>query len=97
MQYGPFRPLGSTVPVSASTTSAPAAIPTGNAALRIFNSTSAIAFFKTGSGDQTATTTDTPVAPNSVEVFTVPESHNGFACVLSTGTGTVYATRGEGV
>src|SRR2546430_240478 len=95
--YGPFRPVGSSVSVAASTQSALTSMPKGSAAMRVFNSSGAVAFFRTGVGDQLAVATDTPLAPNSVEVFTVPEGHDCFACILASSTGTIYVTRGEGL
>src|SRR5437762_2020452 len=93
---GPFRPVSPSASVPASTTSNYTPIPKGSAALRVFNNSSAIAFWRTGVDTQTADPlVDLPAAPNSVEVFTVPEAHDCFACVLPSGTGTVYVTRRE--
>jgi len=78
------------VSISASTTSANAALPTD---LAICNPTTAIAFVRTGTSAPTAVTTDNFVGPSSTKVFRIGPKDTHLAVILSTGTGTIYACR----
>lgn len=95
-----FLPKTTTKTISASTTSASAtwtdADKSGDC-LRIFNSTAGVAFVRIGRGAQTATTADIPIAPNAAEVIGCNDNSDTVAVILSTGTGSVYATKGEGI
>lgn len=97
MLIGSFHPLGATATIAASTASANGEIGTGGDAIRVFNSTVNIGFFRTSSAGTTATAADIPIAPNSVEVFRIPQDHDNFAVILAAGAGNVYVTRGQGI
>jgi len=92
----PFRPAG-TAHVSATTSAASIALVGGGNAVLIYNSTSATAFFRLGgAGALTATTSDTPV-PAGARMLVGAGPFVSYASVLlSTGTGTVYFTLGDG-
>lgn len=86
--------------ISGSTTSASAtwgAADQGGDCIRVFNSTTAIAYIKYGKGAQTATSADLPIAPGGVEVIGVSDGVDTVAVLLSTGTGSVYVTKGTGL
>lgn len=106
----PFQPAGgtgasATVTVAASTTTASGSLADSvtrgqagaSTTLRVFNATSAIAFWRVTKGSSSAVNTDTPVGPGVTEVFTVPATVDTFSVILSAGTGNVYATLGEGM
>lgn len=92
----PFRPAGS-VGVSASTTAANVALAGGGQAVLIYNASSAVAFFRLGGASAlSAGTADTPVPPGSRMLVDAGPFVTNAAVVLSTGTGMVYFTRGDG-
>jgi hypothetical protein len=101
----PFQPLGKTSAVSASTTSASiqlsvvanqvqVANPTTGVAFVIFCSTS-VCTAAAGSGG--TSTSDYPVAAGATIVLTVPNNTTWAAVILSTSTGLVYLTPGQGL
>lgn len=95
-----FQAMTPTLTISGSTTTASAAWGASQNAgdcLRVFNSTTAIAFIHYGNGAQTATTADIPIAPGAVEVIQVGGYADTVAVILSTGTGSVYVTKGSGL
>jgi hypothetical protein len=54
--------------------------------VRVFNTCSAIAFVKFGnSSGLTASTSDIPLAPNSIEIFSVSTSYSYASVVLAAG------------
>jgi hypothetical protein len=63
--------------------------------VRIVNSGSVVVFVRTGKGAQTATVTDTAVAPNATLVL-FKSNDDGIAAICATGTAAVYATPGYG-
>lgn len=73
----------------------------GRVQVRIWNSATVTVFIKAGTASVTAATTDTPVPPGAVEVFTFPgtsdQSPLYIAGITSSGSGTVYLTTGDGV
>jgi hypothetical protein len=97
-----FSPIGDSVTVAASTTSASGVLPAGSTSsivaktLRVYNGTASVAFFRTGAAAGTAVATDTFVAPGGTEVFNVPSNVTSFDVILATGTGNVYAQLGGG-
>ncbi len=92
----PFRPAG-TVGASASTTAANVALVGGGQAVLVYNATTANAFFRLGGASAlTATISDTPVPPGARMLVDAGPFVTNAAVVLSTGTGTVYFTRGDG-
>lgn len=92
----PFRPAG-TVAVAASTTAANAALVGGGQAVLVYNASAGVAFFRLGGASAlSAGTTDTPVPPGSRMLVDAGPFVNHAAVVLSSGTGTVYFTLGDG-
>lgn len=91
----PFRPLA-TVTLAASTTAASATLPLTGDALRIVNGTAAIAFVAIGKGTATATTASYPVPPGEAALIAAGPYIDVVAVLLSSGSGNVYATVGEG-
>lgn len=95
MSLKSFEP-GTTVSLAASTTSANVSLGSGTGnSLRVYNPTASIAFVRWGGGAQTATTSDLPIAPGSVEEFRKSNSDN-VAAILAAGSGTLYFTPGSG-
>ena len=99
----PFSTYGNTLALAVSTTSASAALPNaslltrGGQVVRIYNATSAPAFFRPSpTASPTAVTTDTFVAPGVVEIFSLPPNTSHVAAILTAGTGTLYIQRGLG-
>lgn len=101
-----FLPIAS-IRVDASTTSKRVALPADGRHVRIFNNTGSLAWVNLGGNTVTAAipAVDTagpgfPVAPYSVEVFRENPSSatttTHIAVILSSGTGMVNVTVGEG-
>lgn len=92
-----FAP-GATTAVSASTSTASGALSGTGTSVRINNASGQRAFFKFGTSAVTAATTDTPMEAGVTEVFVRdPVAQTYIAVILATGSGTVYATPGEGI
>jgi hypothetical protein len=92
----PFRPAG-TAAAAASTTAATVALNGGGGALLIYNAASATAFFRLGGASGlTATMADTPVPPGGQMLVDAGPFVSNAAVILSSGTGTVYFTLGDG-
>ena len=101
----PFTPApGATASISATTTSARAAIlqrPTGAHQLRLFNPGPSTVFWTYGDGAVTAATTDVPLPAGAIEVVTLsnpasaPVTH--VAAITASGTATLYVTTGQGL
>lgn len=96
----PFQPASTTGTIAASTTTASftwtSDVNHGDC-LRVYNSTAAIVFVRHGPSPQTAVITDIPIGPGLERVFRVADRGDTVAVILSTGTGNVYVTKGEGV
>lgn len=100
-----FQQTAAPINISASTTTASGTmiVPSGQGlvepykVIRIANLTSATAYWRSGIGAQTAVTTDCAIPSTSVELFTIPASHDTIAVILSTGTGTVQVVAGAGL
>lgn len=99
-----FYPISS-IRVDCSTTSKRVALPANATNVRIYNNTASVAWVNIGSSSVTAAipALDTagpgfPIAPGTVENFTEAPSGNAthIAVVLSSGTGVVNVTVGEG-
>ncbi len=88
-----FAPT-STVKLSAILTSVSASIPTGTTALRIYNSGPSPVFIRWGTGAQTATANDLPLASGATEMFG-KSSANDTVAAISTGMATVYVSAGN--
>jgi hypothetical protein len=95
----PFMPYGT---VSLAATSS-----TGSVALsRARNQTVVITapagnsgpvFIKFGDSDVEAAATDFPILPGTVQTFHIVEDWTHVAGILASGTGTIYASAGDGV
>jgi len=95
--YKNFIP-GSTVSVSATTTTARATLGTSPVTRRdvlMHNAGTTLVFFKFGDSTVTATTSDTPLPAGAYAIFHAND-HTHVACITSTGSATVYATVGFG-
>jgi len=80
--------------ISASTTSASAAIPsTGAQFIRVVNPTTALCYVATGAGSATATAANIAVGAYSTEVLQIATGDTHVAVLLSTGTGTIPVSR----
>lgn len=94
MSLKSFEP-GTTTTISASTTSANASIGSSGNVIRIYNSGTVPVFVRWGAGAQTATTSDLPLAPGGVEMFSKFNADN-VAVITASGTASVYVTPGSG-
>ena len=68
----------------------------GHQVIRVYNAGLVTVFCRWGAGAQTATTSDMPVVPGVVEVFSKAPGDDTFAGITASGTATVYTTCGEG-
>jgi hypothetical protein len=92
----PFRPAA-TVSVAASTTSGTVTLAGGGNAVLVFNATSATAFVRFGGATAlTAALTDTPVPAGARMLIGAGPFVKSAAAILSSGSGTVYFTLGDG-
>ncbi len=92
----PFRPSG-TVSAAASTTPTNIALNGGGTAALVYNATPATAFFRlAGANGAAASTADTPVPPGARMLVSAGPFVTHATVVLSTGTGTVYFSLGDG-
>jgi hypothetical protein len=96
MIANPFALNGGTLTVAATTASSSTPYTSGGDTIRVFNSSANIAFIRSGVGTQTAVITDTPVAPNSVALFTIPHTDTQIGIILNAATGTIYVSRSSG-
>ena len=88
-----FAPT-STVKLVPLLSSVSATIPTGTTALRIYNSGPSPAFVRWGTGTQTATANDLPLASGATEMFGKQASHDTVAAI-TTGMATLYVSAGN--
>ena len=88
-----FAPT-STVKLVPLLSSVSATIPTGTTALRIYNSGPSPAFVRWGTGAQTATTNDLPLASGVTEMFGKASANDTVAAV-TTGMATLYVSAGN--
>jgi hypothetical protein len=87
-----FRPSGN-VSLAVTMESATAPLPKGGSSLLITNPTGDLVFVALG---QVATANDTPVLPGTRLLLSCPPFVTAIAAITATGSGTIYATRGEG-
>lgn len=96
----PFSPIfGSTVTISASTTSASVSLSSMTSRpqqIVITNSGSNIAFVRYGIGAQTATVADLPILPNAAVVLSLNPDSDTLAAITASGATAIYATVGNG-
>lgn len=103
--FDTFCPQG-TANIAATTTSANVALPIGcpptgseRPQVRVYNSGTTLAFIAFGDSSVAATASSIPIPPGAsipVEKFSVPFGATHVACILASGTGTVYFTSGFG-
>lgn len=100
-QTNNFNPaFGKQQAISATTSSSSVTLTepgiTGCAALCLYNAGSVIAFARWGVGAQTATTSDMPLPPGTLQVFNKYDADT-VAAITSSGSATVYVMPGQGV
>ena len=95
----PFSPCGDTSSVTAGTTGNDrAAIAAGGKVARVYNAGAAVAYIKFGNSAVTAAlATGLPVAPGSVELFSIAPNTTHMAAIVASGTGVVFVTPGGGI
>jgi hypothetical protein len=92
----PFRPAGTASVVATTTANTVALVGGGNAVL-VYNAASSTAFIRLGGASAlTATISDTPVPAGTRTLVGGGPFVSHAAVILSTGTGTVYFTLGDG-
>jgi hypothetical protein len=96
-----FTPIGATVVLSVTTSSANAARTMinnpGGAELRVVNSGSVAAFVEFGGGSVAATTTASfPILPGTGELFGINPLATHVAAITSSGSTTLHLTTGRG-
>lgn len=98
MSAQPFSRTGNTVAISTGTVSAGAVLPgTLGSCVRVHNPGTVPIAFRLGVGAQTASLTDTVVPAGATEVFSIPPNATHIAAIQASGTGTLYAMRGDGL
>lgn len=58
--------------------------------------TNPVVFIKFGTDPVTAATTDTPILPGSIQIFSVTDTETGIGAITGGTSGTLYVTIGEG-
>lgn len=109
MDLLPFHALdGATITISATTSSGNTNLPmdkmpTGKVQIRFYNAGLVPVFWRksiAGVSGTALVASDTPIAPGSVEVFTLNNNPNapvtGIAAITGSSTATLYATLGAG-
>jgi hypothetical protein len=92
----PFHPTG-TVPVGAGTTSLSVQLQGGGDSIVVTNTTSALAYVRFGADPSVAASqSDMPILPNSRVMLAVNSLITYAAALLSSGSGMVLFTRGDG-
>lgn len=92
----PFRPTG-TVSLSAGTTSTAVALAGGGETVVVTNTSSSLAYVAFGAASSiSATTAGMPVQANTKVTLLVNDLVTHAAAVLTSGSGTVLFTRGDG-
>lgn len=107
----PFKPMmlngvvSNPLNVSASTVAASGSLPStaaqnsDNVSIRVVNETTAVAYLSFGTTNVAAATVANGIhmLPNSERIFRVAADITNVSVLLSTGTGTVSFTRGDGI
>jgi hypothetical protein len=92
----PFRPSG-TASLAATTTAASVALAGGGETVVVTNTAPAVVYIRFGADPTvSASMTDMPVLPNSRVILSVNSLISYASAVLSTGTGAVLFSRGDG-
>ena len=101
--FQPYAGGVGAVSITVTGTSANVAVPKaeGQQTVRLFNSGPNVAFVRFGVGAQTAVATDMALAPNSVEVFSLPEAVSNsptayVAAIAGAAGNTLYIVTGNG-
>lgn len=100
-----FWAMGLTGWIAASTTTANIALSVQAPQIQVFNTSTGIAYVNWGNtsavtasaGSAGTSTSNYPVAPGSVVVISVPIGTNYVAAILSTSSGAVLVTPGQGL
>lgn len=95
----PFRQFGNANVISASTTSARAQLARAREQNVVVSNpiSGSVCFVNFGNSTNVATNADCAVLPGQSRIFSVPESATHIAVLLDTGTGTIYASCGDGI
>jgi hypothetical protein len=92
----PFRPTG-TVSLSVGTSSATVALAGGGDSIVVTNITASLAYVRFGADlSISASVTDMPVMANSKVMLSANALVNFAAAILTTGSGAILFTRGDG-
>jgi hypothetical protein len=94
----PFT-LGGVTTVLTPTTSRDTDTLTNNQGrIRVYSAGPDIGRIRTGvsSADAAAATTDVPIFPGAIEVFSIPSNHTHVSVICASGSTTVYVTTGIG-
>ena len=96
MPFDLFTPsLANTANISATTSSARVAFPSGGRSVRVYNAASVAVFIQFGDASVTATTSHMPIPAGATEAFQIGGATYA-AAITSSGSGTVYFTMGSG-
>lgn len=98
--FGAFAPeFGGGASIAATTTSASATL-TGNSVndteMVVYNPGTTLAFCRWGVGAQTAVAGDAIVPPGTIQAFYKGRGANTVACIMVTGSATIYLSPGFG-
>ena len=99
MAFSSFTPnADATVNLTAGVASTNVALPAAGEQLRLYNAHTATVFYELGtsSASTAATTTGVPLPAGAVEVISVGPQHTYLAAIAASGSGTLYATKGNG-
>lgn len=98
MGFTIFTPIGTTKNVSASSTTGNVELPIGgDRSVRVYNSLSERVYIDFGGSTiEAAVATSLPLGPGAVEYFQLGKSVTHMAAITGAGSGTVYATEGQG-
>lgn len=100
MDVNAFQPNGSTVSLTAGTSTGSVALTGGGSGsnVRVYNSGTVVAFVNFGTSTVTAAVASgMPIAPGAVEMFTLPQSVTHAAAITAAGTPVLYFTTGQGI
>ncbi len=96
----PWRQVGAGNVISASTSSARAALArsaTQNNVVVTNPTSGSVCFVNFGDSSNVAINTDAPVLPGTYRIFGVPAAATHVAVLLDTGSGTIYVSCGDGI
>lgn len=95
----PFKQFGNANVISASTTAASATLARAKDQTVVVSNpiSGSVCFVKFGAAGVVATNAATAVLPGHSRIFTVLEAETTISVILDTGTGTIYASCGDGI